>query len=67
MDLKGIKKLEFREKNIFEGHDGHKEKDGHKEHDDHKEKDGHKEHDDHKEKDRYLIHIYELTRTYKIT
>ena len=43
MDLKGIKKLKFREKNIFEGHDDH----GHKEdkHDDH----GHKEekHDDH--------------------
>ena len=46
MDLKGIKKLKFREKNIFEGHD-HKE---HKEHghDEHKEH-GHKEkkHDDH--------------------
>ena len=36
MDLKGIKKLKFREKNIFEGHDDH----GHKKdkHDDH----GHK-------------------------
>ena len=57
MDLSGIKKLKFRERNIFEGHDdhghGHKEKKhddhghGHKEkkHDDH----GHKEakHDDH--------------------
>ena len=57
MDLSVIKKLKFREKNIFEGHDdhghGHKEKKhddhghGHKEkkHDDH----GHKEakHDDH--------------------
>ena len=51
MDLKGVKKLRFREKNIFEGHDdhghGHKE---HKEHghDDHKEH-GHKEkkHDNH--------------------
>ena len=51
MDLKGVKKLRFREKNIFEGHDdhghGHTE---HKEHghDDHKEH-GHKEkkHDDH--------------------
>ncbi len=57
MELSGIKKLKFREKNIFEGHDdhghGHKEKKhddhghGHKEkkHDDH----GHKkaEHDDH--------------------
>ena len=43
MDLKGIKKLKFREKNIFEGHDDH----GHKKdkHDDH----GHKKdkHDDH--------------------
>jgi zinc transport system substrate-binding protein len=56
MDLKGIKKLEFREKNIFEEHDDHKEKDGHKEHDDHKEKDGHKEHDDHKEKDGHKEH-----------
>ena len=53
MDLKGIKKLKFREKNIFEGHDdhGHDEhkEHGHKEdkHDDH----GHKEHkhDEHKE------------------
>ncbi len=43
MDLNGIKKLKFREKNIFEGHDDH----GHKKdkHDDH----GHKKdkHDDH--------------------
>ena len=59
MDLSGIKKLKFREKNIFEGHEdhghGHKEKKhddhghGHKEkkHDDHGH--GHKEkkHDDH--------------------
>ena len=51
MDLKGIKKLKFREKNIFEGHDdhGHSNKE-HKEHghDEHKEH-GHKEkkHDDH--------------------
>jgi len=29
MDLNGIKKLAFREKNIFEVHDDHKEKDGH--------------------------------------
>ena len=47
MEISGVKKLKFREKNIFEGHDdhghGHKEKksmnhDGHKEkkHDDHK-------------------------------
>jgi zinc transport system substrate-binding protein len=56
MDLKGIKKLEFREKNIFEEHDDHKEKDGHKEHDDHKEKDGHEGHDDYKEKDGHEGH-----------
>ena len=47
MEIKGLTKLEFRERNIFEGHDDH----GHKEdkHDDHKEH-GHKEdkHDDHK-------------------
>ena len=49
MDLKGIKKLEFREKNIFEGHDDH----GHDEH-----KDEHKEHghDEHKEKDAHEGH-----------
>ena len=49
MEIKGLTKLEFRERNIFESHDGHKEH-GHKEdkHDDHKEH-GHKEdkHDDH--------------------
>ena len=39
MEIRDIKKLKFREKNIFvEKHDDHK---GHKEHDDHK---GHKEH-----------------------
>ena len=50
MDIKGLNKLEFRERNIFEehedhGHDEHKEH-GHKEdkHDDHKEHDEHKEH-----------------------
>jgi len=47
MDLNGIKKLKFREKNIFEGHDDH----GHKKdkHDDH----GHKKdkHDDHGHKE----------------
>ena len=46
MDLKGIKKLKFREKNIFEGHDDH----GHKEdkHDDHgHEGHAHGEHDPH--------------------
>ena len=47
MDLSGVKKLKFREKNIFEGHDDHGH--GHKKekHDDHGH--GHKEdkHDDH--------------------
>jgi len=51
IQIKGLNRLEFRERNIFEGHDDHKEH-GHKEdkHDDHKEH-GHKEdkHDDHKE------------------
>ena len=43
MEIKGLTKLEFRERNIFEGHDDH----GHDEHKEH----GHKEdkHDDHKE------------------
>ena len=46
MDLNGIKKLKFREKNIFKEHDDHGH--GHKEekHDDHGHKE-HKEHDDH--------------------
>ena len=50
MEIKGLNKLEFRERNIFEehedhGHDEHKEH-GHKEdkHDDHKKHDEHKEH-----------------------
>ena len=48
MKIGKIKKLKFREKNIFEGHHddhGHKKHDdhGHKKHDDH----GHKKHDDH--------------------
>ena len=49
MEIKGLNKLEFRERNIFEEHEGHGH-DEHKEdkHDDHKEH-GHKEdkHDDH--------------------
>ena len=59
MEIKGLNKLKFRERNIFDGHDdhdhGHKE-DKHKEDDhddhDHKKKDGHKEddHDDHDHK-----------------
>jgi zinc transport system substrate-binding protein len=54
MEIKGLNKLKFRERNIFDDHDDHRhEEDGHKEddHDDeHKhEEDGHKEddHDDH--------------------
>ena len=50
MEIKGLTKLKFRERNIFEGHDDH----GHKEddhddhdHDDHGKKDGHDDHDDH--------------------
>ena len=48
MEISQIKKIKFREKNIFEGHHddhGHKKHDdhGHKKHDDH----GHKKHDDH--------------------
>ena len=54
MDLKGIKKLKFREKNIFEGHDDHghdEHKDEHKEHGHDEHKDEHKEHghDEHKD------------------
>ena len=52
LEIKGLKKLKFREKNIFDEHDHGHEEDGHKEddHDDHgHEEDGHKEddHDDH--------------------
>ena len=62
MEIKGLNKIKFRERNVFDGHDdhdhGHKE-DKHKEDDhddhDHKKKDGHKEDDhddhDHKKKD----------------
>ena len=63
MEIKGIKKLKFRERNIFDGHDDH----GHKEddHDDHaKKEDGHDDHDhdkdEHKEDghdDLSLVHI----------
>ena len=53
MEIKGLEKLKFRERNIFEGHDDHgHEEEGHKEegHDDHgHEEEGHKEegHDAH--------------------
>ena len=50
MEIKGIIKLKFRERNIFDGHDDH----GHKEddHDDHaKKEDDHDDHDHDKEKE----------------
>jgi len=51
IEIKGLNKLEFRERNIFDEHDDHKEHDEHKEH-------GHKEdkHDDHKEHDEHKEH-----------
>ena len=59
MDLKGIKKLKFREKNIFEGHDDHGH-DEHKEHGHDEHKDEHKEHghDEHKEHDGHEGHAH---------
>ena len=57
MEIKGLVKLKFRVRNIFDDHDdhghddhGHKKKDDHDDHDhdDHaKKKDGHDDHDDH--------------------
>ena len=67
MDLKIIKKLKFREKNIFEGHDDHghdEHKDEHKEHGHDEHKDEHKEHghdehkDEHKEHDGHEGHAH---------
>ena len=65
LDIKGLKKLKFRERNVFEGHDDH----GHKEddHDDHaKKEDGHDEehkdehgHDDDHKKDGHDEHGHE--------
>ena len=52
MEIKGLNKLKFRERNIFDGHDDHGHDDGHKEddHDDHaKKEDGHDDHNEHKE------------------
>ena len=52
MEIKGLNKLKFRERNIFDGHDDHGHDDEHKEddHDDHaKKEDGHDDHDEHKE------------------
>ena len=57
MEIKGLTKLKFRERNIFEDHDDH----GHKEddHDDHaKKEDDHDDHDhDKKEKDQHGMTI----------
>ena len=51
MESESIEKLKFREKNIFDDHDGHKD-DDHDDHDDHDghedEHEGHDDHDDHK-------------------
>ena len=53
MEIKGLTKLKFRERNIFASHDdhGHK-KDDHDDHDDHaKKEDDHDDHDDHAKKE----------------
>ena len=58
LEIKGLNKLKFRERNIFDDHDdhghddhGHKKKDDHDDHDDHaKKEDDHDDHD-HKKKD----------------
>ena len=49
LEAKGLNKLKFRERNIFDGHDDHgHDDDGHKKKDDHgHEDDGHKKKDDH--------------------
>ena len=55
LEVKGLNKLKFRERNIFDDHDdhddhGHKKKDDHDDHDHDshaKKKDGHDDHDDH--------------------
>ena len=59
MDLKGIRKLDFREKNTFEGHDDHghdEHKDEHKEHGHDEHKDEHKEHGHDEHKDEHDSH-----------
>ena len=52
MEIKGLQKLKFRERNIFDGHDdhddhGHKKKDDHDDHDDEHEGHAHGEYDPH--------------------
>ena len=62
-EIKGLNKLKFRERNIFDDHDdhghddhGHKKKDDHDDHDDHaKKEDDHDDHD-HKKKDDHDDH-----------
>ena len=61
MEIKGLVKLKFRERNIFDDHDDHGHDDhGHKkkdDHDDHDHDDHAKKEDGHKEDDLSLIHI----------
>ena len=68
LEVKGLVKLKFRERNIFDDHDdhGHKKKDDHDDHDhdDHaKKEDGHKEHyhdyHAHKKKDHHDDHDHD--------
>ena len=62
IEIKGLNKLKFRERNIFDDHDdhdhGHKKKDDHDDHDHgHKKKDDHDDHDHgHKKKDDHDDH-----------
>ena len=59
LEIKGLNKLKFRERNIFDDHDdhghddhGHKKKDDHDDHDDHaKKEDDHDDHDHAKKED----------------
>ena len=61
LEIKGLNKLKFRERNIFDDHDdhghddhGHKKKDDHDDHDDHaKKEDDHDDHDHKKKDDNY--------------
>ena len=63
LEIKGLNKLKFRERNIFDDHDdhghddhGHKKKEDHDDHDDHaKKEDEHDDHD-HKKKDDHDDH-----------
>ena len=62
LEIKGLNKLKFRERNIFDDHDdhghddhGHKKKDDHDDHDHAKKEDDHDDHD-HKQKDDHDDH-----------